>query len=279
MRILKRLGIVGVVLTSALSFAMIGQSVVSAATVSSTNFELAYVDQSGNVYLKSGNISAPFIKIWDTSDPASSVQVSHGGIVIIDQSGVLFANTLPIVTTWTAITTNATPQNVAISDTGIVFLSNSTLYIKFLAQLSYSWDSFFGNVQSFKMSANGNIAAIGNDGTLYEAYGGYGALWRPVATNFNGYGVSNNSIGVIFGNELYMMIGTPVNNVWLPTNSNAASVQLSSNGNIGVTDLSGNLDVALGGYGSLWTNNVRSSSDSTSTFVSDTVVTLSLIHI
>lgn len=267
---LKRYGLISAALGVSLSLLMTASSVnAQATTATSNNLELAYVDQSGNAYLKSGNINAPYTKIWNSSDPATAVEVSDNGIAVLDQNGNLYVNQLPIVNTWTLVTTGVSTRNFGISDNNVVLFLDNTLYDKPLAHLTYGWDPFFNNVQGFDISANGNIVAEDLNNTLWEAYGGYGAKWTAIATNFNSYSVSDNEVAVVIRNNMYLMIGAPVNNTWKLAYSNASGVQLSSDGNIGVTDPQGYLNVAFGGYGSQWVNHV---SNSEYTDVSDNYV-------
>jgi hypothetical protein len=227
-----------------------GQPAVPAVSV--PNLQIAYVDSAGDVYIKSGNLQAPYLEVWNSSDPAASVQVSPDRIAILDTSGNLYVNQFPITTTWTKEWTGVSAGNYQVADNSIVVLSNGVLYDK-PRSLNNGWGSILSSAVSFKMAQNGNIVAKLSDNTLYEAYGGYGATWMPIATNFGSYAISNNDVAAIFGNELYIMIGGPINNQWHPSLASASSVQLSADGNIGATDTSGNFDVAFGGYGSLWT--------------------------
>jgi hypothetical protein len=270
-KITAKLGLISAALGFCLSL-MVATPLVSAqaAGATSNNFEMAYVDQSGNAFVKSGGIGAPYLQVWTSSNPATAVEVSHNAIAVLDQNGNLYVNSLPKLAGWTLVANGITTRNFGISDKYLVLFLNNTLYEKPISALTSGWTPFLTGTQGFQIADNGNIAAETLNGTLYEAYGGYGAQWTPVATGFGSYDVSDNEVAAVFGNQLYVMIGAPVSNSWRLTYQNASRVQLSPDGNIGVTDPQGYLDVALGGYGSRWVNQ---ESNSSYTYVSDGYVT------
>jgi hypothetical protein len=107
---------------------------------------------------------------------------------------------------------------------------------------------------SFKESQNDNLAAELTNGIVYVGWGGYGSQWTPTASGMSSYAIANNAIAAVFGGQLDVMVGAPVNNHWNAALSGAQNVELSADGNIGAEDINGGFDVAWGGYGSQWTS-------------------------
>ena len=274
MKFIKNRRFVGItMLFSVVSTLAFGSSAFAQGFAPSSNLELAFVDQSGNVYLKSGNINAGYTRIWDTSDPAQSVYVSQKGVAVLDVSGNLFLNSLPSIGTWTKIATGVTAGSYAVSNNSVDWLTNSTLYYKPLSKPMVQWSVVMNNVSNFKMAENGNVAATSN-AVLYEAYGGYGAQWTPIATGFGSFDVSNTQVAAVFGGQLYVKMGLSGN--WGQALSGAQNVQLSPAGNVASVDSNGNLDVTTNGYGSPWTADVRQAGDFESFYVSDSLI--SVVH-
>lgn len=222
--------------------------------------QIAYVDTAGDVMFKSGAVNAPFTEIWDASvDPAANVELSPNRIAILDTSGNLFVNQLPIANDWTEESSGVAPGNYQITDDNVSVLLGNALYVKrgsgeaaLGSGNGFSGPSVTGAV-SFKESQNDNTAVELTNGNVYVAWGGYGASWDGVASNVSSYDIGNNSIAGVFGGQLNVMVGPPgPTSSWQDVLSGAESVQLSAGGNIGAVDTAGSFDVAWGGPGSLW---------------------------
>ena len=237
------------------------------------NLRIAYVNTSGEVWVKEGGITAGYTRIWNSTNPAVNVQLSPNRIAVVDASGRFWVNQWPLTATWTLQWSGVRSGTYQIADSNIAVLDNGTLKIKQgtgYSSLSNGWVNAGTSVVSFRMAQNGNLAAIFTNGVMYVGWGGYGSTWTPVASNLMSYDISNNVIGVVFNDwALRVMIGAPVNNYWRLALSNATSVQLSAGGNIAGVDTGGTLQVAWGGYGSSWTPVATNYSSS---FVSDNMV-------
>lgn len=231
------------------------------APASSTSIKIAYVDTSGNAWIKDGTINTTYTKIWDhsLSTAAADIQLSPNRIAIRDVNGNLYVSQYPSISWVLEYTSVSSAAKYRIADGNIAVLDTGTLFIKQgtgSSGLSATWHSDATNVSNFQMSQNGNVAATFTDGTVWDQWGGYGNSWVELTGGWIPYSIANNATGIVNGGELYVMNGAPGNNSWNPAMSNAAGVQLAAGGNLAGVDTSGYLNVAWGGYGSTWTSQV-----------------------
>lgn len=227
-----------------------------------SSIRIAYVDTSGNAWIKDGGIGATYTEIWDHSvSTAADIQLSPNRIAIRDTSGALWVSQYPSIS-WVEETTGVSAGNYRIVDGNIAVLQSGTLSIKQgtgSGGLTSAWHSDATNVSNFKMAQNGNVAATFTDGTIWSQWGGYGGSWVELTGGWIPYDISNGDVAIVNGGELYVMVGAPGSHSWNAAMANATGVQLAAGGNLAGTDTSGYLNVAWGGYGSTWTSQVANS--------------------